>query len=230
MKEADQGSQKPEIKLPPNFRQSLVEVISPSQSTDVYELGDLLFPITVLCIGPEKKLLRLGRACESNYDRMLSLSVGELCRLYEPSLNLNWAAKNASKEQLEEFYLKHLEKLAFNDDVISVVNQVIECIDWKPLDEKRKAEIRAYLPAHIFSPVTFYLNVIENSSINEIFTTMTRGLLEIVKLSNMIANDRMKFHDSEYRAKAPDKMATADTFEKFTTGLNEQGFNLKDIF
>lgn len=217
------------LNLPDNFKKILLEVISPSQSTDYMTLGDICFPIQVLPIGAEKKFLRLTKTYESEKERLISLATGELCRYYQPELRINWAAENANEDDLYIYYTSHLKKMSYNDDVIDVVSQVIDAIEWKPIDEEKNEQFQVYLPAFIFSPVVQYLNMIEGKDIHDVFEKYTRGLLEIVKLNNMIVNDRTRPKETVKKKSVGDQMSKAQTADEYLSGLMGQGFDISSI-
>ena len=221
------------ILLPSDFKTILIECLDPSQSTDYFDLGSRIFPVQVLPIGLEKKIIRLANRyrTDDEYDRLLVLATSELCHFYDNSVNYGWTSEIAKREELENFYLKHLEKLSYNEDVISVVDQVIEQIDWKPNDDRKLDEMRRYLPAHIFLPVLSYIQSIDGMNIIDVWSKITRGLLAIVRLGNMITNDKMKQDERQraYSSGINQQMNDAKTAEDYLTGLASQGFDMKDF-
>lgn len=226
-------AEKKEIKLPKNFKQILVEVIDPRQSTDYFDLGEITFPIQVMPLFLEKKFIRLARKYEGpeKYDRMLQLTVGELCHFYYPSLTINWPVTVANCDDFEAFYVGHLEKIQYNDEVYNVVCQVINQIDWKPTDPKQDAEWLRYIPARVFSTANTYMSLGESLTVEQVFSTMTRGLIEIRKLINMIQNDRMIMTDEiKPVIGTKPKQPQAANLDDYLKGLADQGFSLTDMF
>lgn len=225
------GEDKSKLILPTNFRQMLIECIDPYQSCDYLQLGGVTFPVQLLCIGPEKKIIRLSEKYKTQYEKKLELSVSEICRLYDPSLGMDWLAKNATLEDIESFYLAHFERLSFNDEISELVNKVISLIDWKPIDDRSREEARRYFPAYPFLPCFTYNNIIEGTTAYEVFRTITRGHLEIMKLNNIINSDRMKIVDKEKQKQTDmsNRMNNVKTADEFMAGLSEQGFSIKDM-
>lgn len=228
--------EKPKLKIPTGFKKMLVECIDPTQSCDYAKLGGSTFPIQVLPIGLEKKILRLADTASSldsdaAYDFSLSMSAGEICRFYNSTISLDWPGDNASKDELENLCVKHLEKMRFNDEVELVVYHIENMIEWKPIEESRKEESERYTPSRILLPALTYLNLIEGYTPDYIFRNMTRGLLAIVKLNNMISSDRMTRVDiqKEKSNKINSKMSSASTLDEYMKGLSDQGFSVSDL-
>lgn len=221
------------ITVPPEFKKFLIEVVDPAQSTDYFELGGAVFPVQVLSLGLEKKFLRLATSAGDDEELVITRTVGELCHFYYPELRLDWPVHHANIDTMSDFYGKHLDKLTYNDEVIKVVDQVIDRIDWKPMDEKKKMEIDFYMPSHIFSPIFTYLNITEQSVI-DLFKTVTRGMLEIIKLNNMLQNDRYRFSDPKFQENlvtnlTSQRMTKTDNLSEYLDGLMSQGFDSSGI-
>ncbi len=224
--------QEQQLQLPDNFSQILVEVLDPAQSCDYLELGGRDIPIQVLTISAEKKFKRLSQKHEADYEQMISLAVGELCHWYFPELSIKWAAEHADQDDLEKLYLQHLEKSIYNDEVESVVNQMINQIEWKPADPKRSEQLKVYLPARIFAPVFSYNSTIEGLTLHDVWHTMTRGMLAITRLGNMITNDQMRILPEDMKPvdKVQQQMTNAKTSSEYLAGLASQGgLSMKDL-
>ena len=225
---------KPELVLPPNFKKMLVECVDPTQSTDYLRLGGKTFLVQVLPVGVEKKITRLSKIDLDNpdgYDIMLTRSVGEIVSFLEGSNQLDWPEQNGTRDELESFLLAFTEKIQYNDEIIKVVRQVQGLINWKPLDDKAQDDSARYITSHVFLPAMVYLNISEKFTPEYVFTKMTRGYIEIVKLNNMISNDRMKFTDKKQEAEEATsrEMAGAKTADEYFASLGKQGFSVTDL-
>lgn len=213
----------------------LIEVVDPFQSMDYHRMGKRTFPVRVLPIGREKKLLRLNRLDQKEAEPLVPILVSELCTYYDPTLPMDWALDNLEEQEIIQFYLLHLEKMQYNDEVVKVVEQIRSKIDWTPIEEEARSESEKYLPAYIFHPVLLYLNVIEKPAITYLFRDITRGMLEIIKLDNSISNDRMRTSSMKIRSGVTPKEdkvsremneASGQSFDRFMAGLAEQGVDL----
>lgn len=224
------------ITLPENFYLHLTEVIDPSQSIDYQHIGSLLFPIQVLPCSLESKILRLASTLDntgSNFDTVVIRSVGEICQFYRKELDLGWPERNGTQEEIDLFYHAHLDRLSYNDTVKEVVQQIIDAIKWKPLDKDKEKEYKRYEVAAPLQGAMSLHNLVEHQSATDVSRQFTTGMIELIKLSNMINNDKMKRVDPKKESESDpvgEKMSSAKSMEEYMAGMAEQGINLSDFF
>lgn len=220
-----------ELILPPNFKQMIVECLDPLQSCEYAELGGKTFLVQVLPVGIEKKIIRLGLGLQQDYEMTIIRCTGEIVTYLEKTNSYDWPVNNCRLEDMEAFYLSFMERLQFNDYVVDVVQKIIRMIDWKPTDDRSKEDSNKYYQSRVFLPVTLYLNLTEKMTHYDILRNVTRGMLEIMKLNNMISNDRMKFVDKqkEEADSIGKEMSSAKTADEFMAGLAKQGFSLGNL-
>jgi hypothetical protein len=215
--------------LPANFEGILAEVVDPDLSIDYLPLGSRYFPVRVPRIGLEKRLLSISRALDENYEELVVRSADEICFEYQRDHSLGWAADNSTLEQMADFYVAHLEKCTYNDEIIRVVKVIIELIEWKP--RKKREDAAKYIAASPFTEQFLHIHLSEHIDPLAINKRLTRGFLEIVKLNNMINNDRMQREEGESEQyssedrKMTEKMSSAKTLNEYMAGLASQGFN-----
>lgn len=210
--------------------QILVEVMDPDQSCDYIEIGGRTFPVQVLSISLEKKVIRIAQRMELEYQEFIPTVCSEILRYNDPYLSLDWALDNSTIEEMERFYTAYLGKMVYNDIVEDTIDDIIAQIKWKPIDPKRRDELVPYLPASVFTSAFIYGGIVEGKTVSETWHGMTRGMFAIHKLNNMIQNDRMRIVDKE--AAESDRignvMKTATTAEEYLAGLASQGMSVKD--
>ena len=220
--------------LPDNFEKKLSEIIDPQQSIDYQIIDGIYLPIRVLPLGMENKFHRITACLDyetnSNYEWVISRGCGEIIHFYEPSLPLDWIEKHSSKEEMESYFNAHLDKLEYNDDITLVVHKVIQQIKWHPLDEKREKERKKYSASDVFHIPLFLLNVSEAYNVFDFSNRITRGFLEIMKLNNMISNDRFHFTPKEEGKSSDTEQPRNDSLENYLADMDKQGVDLRNLF
>lgn len=220
-----------EIKLPKDFVRILMEVIDPRQSLDYFDCNEgISFPVQVLPISVERLIVNIGKLSE---DKELATvrACGELVHFYYPQFTRDWAANHLSIPETELFYQFHLHKQEYNDQIIDVVRQVEDRIKWAPLDEEDKKESEKYRDAWVFNVAYGFVNFAsENYLTHDFVGKTTRGLAELIRLSNLVSSDRFRSKIKPSQKREANPMEGVETLEDYMSGLQAQGVDLKKLF
>lgn len=216
------------LELPENFKAKLIEVVDPTQSLDYFE-SEITFPVQVLPISLERKLVRLGK--QEDKESSVIQACGELAHFYYPFLTLDWASRNLSLDDAQIFFERHLEKQVYNDEIISVVHQVILQIEWHPSDPDDKDQWEKYAISTIFSDTYAYTTISHEHLLPvEFHTKLTRGCSEVMRLNQMITSDRFKSKAPSDKPKPNKKIDKPGSVAEYMEGMAEQGVDIGSLF